>query len=222
MKNKKETYNKIFEYSKNKNSTYYEIENIYKNALVGIDKKVYTESEKNKKRYPYNPKQAVEYAMTYALTYNPSYPNYTGVGGDCANFVSQCLYAGGKPMVGWSSTNLNNWFCRSNNKWNTNLISSTWRGARAFSKFWMKNANEFKDFGREYFRSLEDFHDVYSYGSRGDVVSFLDSYRVAYHTLIIVDYNNGDLICASHTYNSNSRELFKDNPSGGVRIYKMS
>lgn len=35
--------------------------------------------------------------------YNPAYNNYAGSGGDCANFVSQCIYAGGVPIHdGWS------------------------------------------------------------------------------------------------------------------------
>ena len=36
--------------------------------------------------------------------YNPDYPHYAGQGGDCANFVSQCLYAGGFPTSSqWES-----------------------------------------------------------------------------------------------------------------------
>ena len=36
--------------------------------------------------------------------YNPEYPHYAGRGGDCANFVSQCLYAGGFPTSSqWKS-----------------------------------------------------------------------------------------------------------------------
>lgn len=36
--------------------------------------------------------------------YNPAYPNYVGQGGDCANFVSQCLTAGGFPTSSqWKS-----------------------------------------------------------------------------------------------------------------------
>lgn len=35
--------------------------------------------------------------------YNPAYEHFAGRGGDCANFVSQCLYAGGFPQTsGWS------------------------------------------------------------------------------------------------------------------------
>lgn len=46
----------------------------------------------------YNPEKAVTYADKYWSEYNDSYPNYCSIGGDCANFVSQCLYAGGLPM----------------------------------------------------------------------------------------------------------------------------
>lgn len=50
----------------------------------------------------YNPSAAVDYSNKYALNYNSSYSNYNSIGGDCANFVSQCLYAGGLNMTdGW-------------------------------------------------------------------------------------------------------------------------
>ena len=43
----------------------------------------------------YNPSAAVSYARQWAYSRNPSYHDYSGEGGDCANFVSQCLIAGG-------------------------------------------------------------------------------------------------------------------------------
>ena len=43
----------------------------------------------------YDPSAAVEYARKYWNNYNPDYHNYANDGGDCANFVSQCLIAGG-------------------------------------------------------------------------------------------------------------------------------
>ena len=43
----------------------------------------------------YNATNAVNYAHTYWNNYNPNYKNYNSVGGDCCNFVSQCLLAGG-------------------------------------------------------------------------------------------------------------------------------
>ena len=40
---------------------------------------------------------AVRYAAAWALSRNPVYPDFTNMGGDCANFISQCLRAGGAP-----------------------------------------------------------------------------------------------------------------------------
>lgn len=50
----------------------------------------------------YNSYAAVDYASRYWQNYNPNYFNYNSMGGDCANFVSQCLRAGGLEMTdGW-------------------------------------------------------------------------------------------------------------------------
>lgn len=49
----------------------------------------------------YDREAAVEYARTYALVYNKDYPNFdsgTPNSGDCMNFVSQCIHAGGMPQ----------------------------------------------------------------------------------------------------------------------------
>ena len=50
----------------------------------------------------YNPSGAINYARTYCRNYNPQYYNYRNQGGDCANFVSQCLIAGGERLDGCS------------------------------------------------------------------------------------------------------------------------
>ncbi len=43
----------------------------------------------------YSPEKAVSYARYYCQHYNTNYQDYVGRGGDCANFVSQCMIAGG-------------------------------------------------------------------------------------------------------------------------------
>jgi|GEM_PF-1077339 len=43
----------------------------------------------------FNRVSAVNYAQTYTNTRNPQYHDYSYEGGNCANFVSQCLIAGG-------------------------------------------------------------------------------------------------------------------------------
>jgi hypothetical protein len=54
----------------------------------------------------YSAAEAVQYAQTYGNSFNASYCNFTDCGGDCANFVSQCLRDGGHPNAGdWGTYN---------------------------------------------------------------------------------------------------------------------
>ena len=46
----------------------------------------------------YNRQLAAKYAMDWAESRNPQYKDYEKWGGDCTNFVSQCLHAGGIPF----------------------------------------------------------------------------------------------------------------------------
>lgn len=55
---------------------------------------------------PYDRTSAVAYARRWALDRNPMFYDFTEIGGDCANFVSQCIYAGSgimnfTPVMGW-------------------------------------------------------------------------------------------------------------------------
>ncbi len=54
----------------------------------------------------YNRKQAKDYALKYALKRNIKYFNYDNIGGNCTNFVSQCLFAGA-PVMNYSK---NGWY----------------------------------------------------------------------------------------------------------------
>ena len=48
--------------------------------------------------YEYNREAAVSYARRWALGRNPAYMDYELWGGDCTNFISQCLRSGQIPM----------------------------------------------------------------------------------------------------------------------------
>ena len=55
---------------------------------------------------------AVRYAHLWAYGRNPRYYDYEGIGGDCTNFASQCIYAGTgvmnyTPTFGWYYINAN-------------------------------------------------------------------------------------------------------------------
>lgn len=43
----------------------------------------------------YNPFEAVKYARKHALIYNKDYRSFSDLGGDCTNYVSQCIHHGG-------------------------------------------------------------------------------------------------------------------------------
>lgn len=46
----------------------------------------------------YSIDNAIGYARKYALSYNNQYKDFSNSGGDCSNFVSQCVHAGGIPL----------------------------------------------------------------------------------------------------------------------------
>ena len=46
----------------------------------------------------YDRKSAAGYAMKWALSRNTAYKDYEEWGGDCTNFISQCVHAGGIPF----------------------------------------------------------------------------------------------------------------------------
>jgi len=55
---------------------------------------------------PYDREKAVAYAHRWAYFRNPEYFNFSGIGGDCTNFASQCIFAGSSvmnytPVYGW-------------------------------------------------------------------------------------------------------------------------
>lgn len=208
-------------------SVYIDRINSYITGYSFIDNIKNNSSKKTRKNVSllsnYSPEKAVEYAITYAFNYNTAkYPNYAGKGGDCANFISQVLHAGGKPMNGTNASNFNNWFCRSNRVWDVDKISSTWRGADAFGHYWMRKAVSYKSFDRSYFSDNSKLKKVLEYGNRGDAVSILNSNGRPFHTLIIIDYAKDDLICAAHSGDTVSASLRNYGLfSGGIRIYKM-
>lgn len=49
-------------------------------------------------RYEYDREQAVAYSSQWVGRRNEEWDDFTGRGGNCQNFVSQCLFAGGIPM----------------------------------------------------------------------------------------------------------------------------
>lgn len=94
-------------------------------------------------RNRYNGVEAANYAIRYALKPNKAYKYFEPIndnGGDCTNFISQCLRAGGAPMdfnylrpwwydmkqgkasVSWAVAHSLYWYLRTNQSNNRNAI----------------------------------------------------------------------------------------------------
>ncbi|MGL5086008.1 MAG: amidase domain-containing protein [Clostridium sp.] len=140
----------------------------------------------------YRPLDAIAYANKYYKSYNKAYPDWTIYGGDCANFISQCLKAGGKKMS-------DKWYSYGN-KLNTSKVSPSWRGANDFSYYWRKHAKSYKTF-----KSVNE--DYLNYGKPGDVISFINKNGRAVHTMMITGLSDDDFILSTHTYDTNSSLL---------------
>lgn len=136
--------------------------------------------------HPYNREEAVAYARQWAGERNPQWQVYDGMGGNCMNFVSQCLYASGIPMDESGSAQ---WYWYSDN----NRVPA-WTGVSAFREYAQSNTG--------YGLSAQVGAPYYS-GQTGDVI--LMSTNGRYHHAVIISQvisnENGEtvdyLICSN-------------------------
>lgn len=136
----------------------------------------------------YNKEKAVRYALEWALKRNPKYYNYDKLGGDCTNFISQCLYAG----VGKMNYEGYGWYYKdANNK------SPSWTGVEYLYKFLISN----KGNGPK--------GEVISKGELeiGDLIQLSFNGIVYGHTLIVTGFENEEILICAHTIDSKSRFL---------------
>lgn len=94
-------YNYFFttDLSRLRNLDFYSPVDLYNLNLPSLDPAYTTSntfdfSEERVNSY-FNVSDACTYAETFALTPNPNYKYFDGIGGDCANFISQIIHAGG-------------------------------------------------------------------------------------------------------------------------------
>ena len=72
----------------------------------------------------YNVSNVVSYADQYWYNYNPAYANFNDVGGDCANYTSQSIFAGGMPQVVGTPYGMDGWYYKTSTD-----RSATWTSA---------------------------------------------------------------------------------------------
>ena len=143
--------------------------------------------------------KSVEYAKEWALKFNPKYYDFSLLGGDCTNFVSQCLHAGGVPMryykYGWYYSSLSN-------------RAPAWTGVNEFWDFAVNNRGIGVKIQETTLNDLE----------LADVIQFYNGERF-YHAVIVTDLSNGIKVC-SHDSPALDRPLtsynFKDLRCGKI------
>lgn len=131
----------------------------------------------------YNRNNAVNYALKYALARDPNYHDYTNQGGNCTNYISQCVYAGAPQM----NTSQNGWYYFSPGR-----TSVSWANVEPFYNFAMSNK------GEGFFASLGSLELC----EIGDIIQLKFKNKPVYsHSLIITQINNrtpkGIIICAN-------------------------
>ena len=132
----------------------------------------------------YNRKKVYEYAKKWAYGRNPKYYNYDSVGGDCTNFVSQCIFEGCGQM---NYSKNNGWYyINGNNK------SPSWTGVEFLYNFLLLN----KGIGPK--GDLMNIENL----EVGDVIQLSFNGNLYTHSLIVIKKgtNINNTLIAAHTY----------------------
>ena len=132
---------------------------------------------------------AVRYAERWALGRNPAYADFDGLGGDCTNFVSQCVYAGAGVMNYTPDTG---WFYAALNR-----RAAAWTGVSQFSRFITTNTGP-GPYGR-----LAGRQEL----QPGDVIQLGNAEGVFYHSLLLLSATPDAIYVAAHTVDSLWRAL---------------
>lgn len=145
----------------------------------------------------YDRERAVAYAEKWAFSRNPLFYDFTGGGGNCTNFVSQCLLAGTCQM---NFTDTFGWYYIS-----VEDRSAAWTGVEFFYNFITGNAGPEEvigeglgPFGREVGAGELELGDVIQLGrEEGDF----------YHTLLVSGFSRRGYLVAAHSDNAFNRPL---------------
>lgn len=136
----------------------------------------------------YQRDNAVKYAKKWAYTRNPLYYNFDKIGGDCTNFVSQCIFAGCKTM----NYSPNGWYYLS-----VNDRAPSWTSVEFLYKFLTTNN------GIGPSALVVNKENILL----GDVVQLGNSTKNFYHTCIITGFDANDLLLSCHTRDFYNRPL---------------
>lgn len=132
---------------------------------------------------------AVRYALDYALQYNPNYFQFNEIGGDCTNYISQCLLAGGGVMNydyanGWYYTNSNN-------------RSPSWTSVEFLQRF-LLSRNRVGPLAEKC--KIEEVEI-------GDLIQLRQNPNRFNHTVIVTKIENGEIYVCAHSNDAKNKRL---------------
>lgn len=137
---------------------------------------------------PYTRENAILYARRWALSRNPAYYAFDAIGGDCTNFISQCIYAGAGVM---NDTPIVGWYYRS-----VNDRAPAWTSVEYLFEFLVNN------------------HSIGPFGHSatilemipGDVIQLGTENGLFYHSLLVTE-RYPEILVAAHSSDSMNRPL---------------
>lgn len=137
----------------------------------------------------YDRAKAVRYAETWAFRRNPRYMSFDGMGGDCTNFASQCVFAGCGVMnytrdVGWYYSS-------------PRSRAAAWSGVEYLHRFLVSNR------GAGPYAEETDPAGLLP----GDLVQLGAAGGRFYHTPVVVAVRGGEILVAAHTFDALYRPL---------------
>ena len=143
---------------------------------------------------PYDRQAAIAYAHQWAFSRNPKYGDFSELGGDCSNFISQCLIAGGAVM---NETKDTGWFYRS-----MNSRAAGWSAVPYLYKFLVNNT------GRGPFGHEVDLEEI----EPGDIIQLKFAGMGDFsHSLLVVSTGEppapANILISAHSYDSDDRPL---------------
>lgn len=141
------------------------------------------------KEIGYNRIKAAQYARLWAFGRNPAYYDFERLGGDCTNFVSQCLFAGCGVM---NFAPVFGWYYRS-----ASDRTASWTGVEFLYNFLV--ANE----GAGPYAKEAPLGEMRA----GDVIQLGRNGGDFYHSLLVVGFSGSMPLTATHSFDAYARPL---------------
>ena len=153
---------------------------------------------------PYNRERAVEYARRWALSRNPLFVDFTGFGGNCTNFVSQCIFAGA-PVMNYTETF--GWYYISASE-----RAPAWSGVDELYDF-LTGTPPFPLENQGYGPYATDVREAQTLDI-GDVIQLSNSRGAFYHSLLISGFTENDILVCAQSDDALDRPLSTYNFTG--------